>query len=118
MRRSRRAPHRSVPICWSRCTIPAIARSRAEAHYPFRVVNFTDVLAEALGRGRRTDYYKLYKTGGEMQEAVEAAREYLQSNGVKVSEDTIAALSDEMFNETGLSGGREGFRNALATLAT
>jgi heterodisulfide reductase subunit D len=93
------------------------ALAGAEANYPFRVVNFTDVLAEAMGRGRRTDYYKLYKTGGEMQEAVEAARVYLQSNGVKVSEDTISALTDEMFNETGLSGGRENFRKAFATLA-
>ena len=93
------------------------ALAGAEARYPFRVVNFTDVLAEALGRGRRTDYYKLYKTGGEMQQAVEAARDYLQDNGVKVSQDTIAALSDEMFNETGLSGEREDFRRAFATLA-
>jgi heterodisulfide reductase subunit D len=80
-------------------------------------VNFTDVLAEALGRGRRTDFYKLYKTGGEMQEAVEAARDYLQSNGVKVSPDTIAALSDEMFAETGISGGPESFRQAFTELA-
>jgi heterodisulfide reductase subunit D len=93
------------------------ALAGAEAQYPFRVVNFTDVLAEALGRGRRTDFYKLYKTGGEMQEAVEAARDYLQSNGVKVSPDTIAALSDEMFAETGISGGPESFRQAFTELA-
>jgi len=90
----------------------------AEAHYPFRVVNFTDVLAEALGRGRRTDFYKLYKTGGEMREAVEAARLYLQSNGIKVSPATIAALTDEMFGETGLNGSPDAFRKAFTTLAT
>ncbi len=93
------------------------ALAGAEATYPFRVVNFTDVLAEALGRGRRTDFYKLYKTGGEMQEAVEAARVYLQSNGVKVSPDTIAALTDEMFGETGLTGSPDAFRKAFTTLA-
>jgi heterodisulfide reductase subunit D len=93
------------------------ALAGAEAHYPFRVVNFTDVLAEALGRGRRTDFYKLYKTGGEMQEAVEAARDYLQSNGVKVNPETIAALSDEMFGETGISGGPDSFRKAFSQLA-
>jgi Fe-S oxidoreductase len=93
------------------------ALAGAEARYPFRVVNFTDVLAEALGRGRRTDFYKLYKTGGEMAEAVAAARDYLQSNGVKVSPETISALSDEMFGETGLSGGPDGFRTAFAGLA-
>jgi Fe-S oxidoreductase len=93
------------------------ALAGAEAQYPFRVVNFTDVLAEALGRGRRTDFYKLYKTGGEMQEAVQAARDYLQSNGVKVSPETIAALSDEMFAETGISGGPDAFRKEFASLA-
>jgi Fe-S oxidoreductase len=93
------------------------ALAGAEATYPFRVVNFTDVLAEALGRGRRTDFYKLYKTGGEMQEAVEAARIYLQSNGVTVSPETIAALTEEMFGETGLTGSPDAFRTAFTTLA-
>jgi heterodisulfide reductase subunit D len=93
------------------------ALAGAEAKYPFRVVNFTDVLAEALGRGQRTDFYKMYKSGGEMQEAVEAARDYLQSNGITVSKDHIAALSDEMFNETGLSAGPDGFRKAFASVA-
>ncbi len=92
------------------------ALAGAEAQYPFRVVNFTDVVAEALGRGRRADFYKLYKKGGDMQEAVEAARAYLQDNGVTISQDTIAALSDEMFGETGLSGGAENFRKAFADL--
>ncbi len=93
------------------------ALAGAEAHYPFRVANFTDVLAEALGRGGRTDFYKLYKSGGEMAEAVEAARTHLESNGVRVSEVTIAALTDEMFAETGLAGAPEPFRDAFAKLA-
>ena len=46
----------------------------AEALYPLRVVNFTDVIAEALGRGGHPDYYQLYKKGGAMDEAVAAAR--------------------------------------------
>jgi heterodisulfide reductase subunit D len=93
------------------------ALAGAEAGYPFRVVNFTDVLAEALGRGGRTDFYKLYKSGGEMAEAVEAARHHLESNGVRVSEETIAALTDEMFAETGLAGSPRPFREAFAKLA-
>ncbi len=40
------------------------ALSGAEAIYPLRVVNFTDILAEALGRGGHPDYYQLYKKGG------------------------------------------------------
>ena len=51
--------------------------SGAEAHYPFAVKNFTDLLAEALGTGGRHDYYKQYKRGGEMDEAIAAAKSYL-----------------------------------------
>ena len=49
--------------------------SGAEAHYPFAVKNFTDLMAEALGLGGRHDYYKQYKRGGEMDEAIAAARD-------------------------------------------
>ncbi|MBS0559872.1 MAG: (Fe-S)-binding protein [Proteobacteria bacterium] len=93
------------------------ALAGAEALYPFRVMNFTDVIAEALGRGGRTDYYKLYKTGGDMAQAVADARDYLESNGVKVSRETIDALTAEMFNEAGFAGDREVFRSALAGVA-
>ena len=47
------------------------ALAGAEAIYPLKVVNFTDVLAEALGRGGHPDYYRLYKQGGAMDEAVQ-----------------------------------------------
>ena len=50
------------------------ALAGAEAVYPLKVVNFTDVIAEALGRGGHPDYYRLYKQGGAMDEAVAAAR--------------------------------------------
>jgi hypothetical protein len=52
-----------------------------------------------------------------MAEAVEAARRHLESNGVRVSEATIAALTDEMFAETGLAGSPRPFREAFAKLA-
>src|SRR4029079_9486304 len=42
------------------------ALAGAEAVYPLKVVNFTDVIAEALGRGGHPDYYRLYKQGGAM----------------------------------------------------
>ncbi len=93
------------------------ALAGAEAAYPFRMVNFTDVLAEALGLGGRTDFYKQYQTGGEMVEAVAAARVHLESNGIKVSDAAVAALGDEMFGETGLAGPKEGFTRAFSALA-
>src|SRR6185437_1564692 len=92
------------------------ALAGAEAHYPFRVANFTDILAEALGRGSHPDYFKMYKSGGEMAEAVDAARRYLESNGIRVSKASLAAIGDEIFAETGLAGPKEDFAGAFAEM--
>ena len=94
------------------------ALAGAEAVYPsLKVVNFTDVLAEALGRGGHPDYYRLYKEGGAMDEAVAAARKFLQSNDVKVDEASVQSLTADIFNETGIAGGREAFAQAFTALA-
>ncbi len=93
------------------------ALAGAEAVYPLKVVNFTDVLAEALGRGGHPDYYRLYKKGGAMDEAVAAARRFLQDNGVRVDESSVQSLTADIFNETGLGGPRDAFRDAFTTLA-
>ena len=93
------------------------ALSGAEAIYPLRVVNFTDILAEALGRGGHPDYYQLYRKGGAMDEAVAAARGFLLGNGVKVDENAVKSLTADIFNETGLGGSREAFAAAFTALA-
>jgi heterodisulfide reductase subunit D len=93
------------------------ALAGAEANYPLRVVNFTDVLAEALGRGGHPDYYQLYKKGGSMDEAVAAAAKFLQDNGVKLEPGSVQSLTADIFNETSLSGSREAFAQAFTTLA-
>ncbi len=93
------------------------ALAGAEALYPLRVVNFTDILAEAMGRGGHADYYRLYKRGGAMDEAVAAARRFLEDNGVAVSPAAIEQLTAEIFDETGLAGDRAAFAAAFGALA-
>ncbi len=94
------------------------ALSGAEAIYPsLKVVNFTDVLAEALGRGGHPDYYQLYKQGGAMDEAVKAARGFLENNGVRIDENAVKSLTADIFNETGVGGPREAFVEAFTALA-
>jgi Fe-S oxidoreductase len=93
------------------------ALSGAEAAYPIKVVNFTDVLAEALGRGGHPDYYQLYKKGGAMDEAVAAAARFLQDNGVKLEPGSVQSLTADIFNETGLGGARDSFAQAFTALA-
>jgi heterodisulfide reductase subunit D len=93
------------------------ALSGAEARYAFAVKNFTDLLAEALGAGGRHDFYKQYKRGGEMDEAIAAARSYLAENGVALDEASVKALTAEIFNETGIAGDRAQFESAFTALA-
>jgi heterodisulfide reductase subunit D len=94
------------------------ALSGAEAVYPsLKVVNFTDVIAEALGRGGHPDYYQLYKKGGAMDEAVSAARKFLENNGVRLNEASVQSLTADIFNETGLGGPRDAFVQAFSGLA-
>ncbi|MBX9945802.1 MAG: (Fe-S)-binding protein [Reyranella sp.] len=94
------------------------ALAGAEAVYSsLRVVNFTDILAEALGRGGHPDYYRLYKAGGAMDEAVAAARRFLTDNGVRVDEASVQSLTADIFNETGLAGSREAFARGFGALA-
>jgi hypothetical protein len=52
-----------------------------------------------------------------MDEAVTAARRFLQSNGVEVDEASVRSLTAEIFNETGLAGPREAFANAFTEFA-
>lgn len=93
------------------------ALAGAEAVYPsLKVVNFTDVIAEALGRGGHPDYYRLYKQGGAMDEAVAAARKFLANNGVTVDAASVQSLTADIFNETGVDGGREAFAKAFGGL--
>ena len=94
------------------------ALAGAEAVHPgLTVVNFTDVLAEALGRGGHPDYYRLYKRGGAMDEAVAAARRFLSDNGVRIDETSVKSLTADIFDETGIAGGREAFASAFMGLA-
>ena len=93
------------------------ALAGAEAVYPIKVVNFTDVIAGALGHGGHPDYYQLYKRGGAMDEAVAAARRFLEDNGVRVDEGSVQSLTADIFNETGIAGPREAFQQAFVGLA-
>ena len=88
----------------------------AEAHYPFQVRNFTELLAEAVGRGGHPDNFKRFKTGHDLDEAILAARRYLRQNGVRVGPEQMEALGVAMFEELGPAGDKVRVIKALASL--
>ena len=93
------------------------ALAGAEAIYPLKVVNFTDVLAEALGRGGHPDYYRLYKQGGAMDEAVRPRAASCRTTACASTRPRWQSLTADIFNETGLAGSREAFAQAFTALA-
>ena len=66
--------------------------------------------------GKRPDHESTQQ-GGAMDEAVAAARRFLQDNGVRVDEASVQSLTADIFNETGLAGSREAFAEAFTALA-
>ncbi len=89
----------------------------AEAHYPFEVRNFTELLAEAVGRGGHPDNFKRFKSGRDLDHAIVAARDYLQQNGVRVGREQLEALGVMMFAEPGLVGDKSRTIHRLISLA-
>jgi len=89
----------------------------AEATYPFQVRNFTELLAESVGRGGHPDNYKRFKSGHELDQALAAARGYLEQNGVKVDKAQMEALGVVMFSDLGPAGDPAPTKAALLSLA-
>jgi hypothetical protein len=52
-----------------------------------------------------------------MDEAVKAARGFLENNGVRIDENAVKSLTADIFNETGIGGPREAFAEAFGALA-
>jgi len=52
-----------------------------------------------------------------MDEAVKAARGFLENNGVRIDENAVKSLTADIFSETGIGGPREAFVEAFGALA-
>jgi len=96
-------------------TVPPMAIDRTLLRQA--ILNLVKNGLEALGRGGHPDYYRLYKAGGAMDEAVAAARTFLTNNGVRIDEASVQSLTADIFNETGLAGSREAFAQAFMAMA-
>lgn len=71
----------------------------------FAVLNFTDLLAQALGRAPHEDRLQQFSLTNEWQAIVREARPYLEANGLDIDPAWLAAHGPEIFSVAEFRGG-------------
>lgn len=71
----------------------------------FEVLNFTDLLAQAVGMAPHRDQLKQYKLMEDWQSIVAEAQPYLKSNGIEVDSRWLEANGAEIFKVAEFQGG-------------
>lgn len=75
----------------------------------FDVVNWTDLLVEALGAEPHRDISKHYRMQEDWALIAEEGEVYLKANGVEISRDWLTEILPEVFAQTEFKGGLECF---------
>jgi heterodisulfide reductase subunit D len=76
-----------------------------EKHGAFEVLNFTDLLAEAIGVVPHRDMLKTYRLADDWGMIAEQAMPYLRANGMTISADWLKAHGPEIFASAEFKGG-------------
>jgi hypothetical protein len=84
----------------------------AEKDGGFRVVNFTDVLVEALGATPHDDVLKRYRLADELRMVVDEGLPYLRANGIDIDRERLEAMLPELFTLAEFRGGLNCFASA------
>lgn len=87
----------------------------AEGVARFEVLNFTDLLVEALGATPHTDRLKHYKLLQDWKSIVDEALPYLQANGMNIDPAWLERYGRELFASTEFKGGLECVDSAMPT---
>ncbi|MFL6790597.1 MAG: (Fe-S)-binding protein [Bradyrhizobium sp.] len=75
----------------------------------FDVLNFTDVLVEAIGGIPHRDLLKSYKLSGDWEWIVAQAQPLLRANGIELSDDWLKKFGPEIFASAEFRGGLDCF---------
>ncbi len=81
----------------------------AAAQYPLNVLNYTDLISEALGRPSYTDIYGTLARVDTMDTIIETVHQLLKENGVEPNHSQIELVANQMFGEPGFYGSKEEF---------
>lgn len=77
----------------------------AEKEGRFRILNFTDLLVEALGGVPHEDRFKRYRLADDLKMVVEEGLPYLRANGIDVEPGVLEQILPELFALAEFRGG-------------
>jgi heterodisulfide reductase subunit D len=81
----------------------------AEKTGGFRVLNYTDLLVEALGATPHQDVYKRMRLMDDWKMIVEEAEPYLRANGVEFDREFLESILPDVFRMAEFTGGLDCF---------
>ena len=83
--------------------------SGLEAGGKFQVMNWTDLLVQALGQQPHDDISKRYRMQDDWDMVLDEGEIYLKANGIDMDRDWLKELLPEIFGQTEFKGGLEAF---------
>ena len=83
--------------------------SGLEAEGKFQVLNWTDLLVQALGQQPHDDVSKRYRMQDDWDMVLDEGEIYLKANGIDMDRDWLKSLLPEIFAQTEFKGGLEEF---------
>jgi heterodisulfide reductase subunit D len=82
---------------------------RAEHEGGFRVLNYTDLLVEALGAAPHDDVFKRLRLIDDWTMVVDEAEPYLRANGIDFDREFLEKILPEVFRMAEFTGGLDCF---------
>lgn len=79
----------------------------SEAAGRHRVLNFTDLLVEALGERPHPDHNKHYQLENDLETTIAEAQPYLRANGIEISDEWLRTWLNDIFSSQEFKGGLE-----------
>lgn len=83
--------------------------SGLEAAGDFEVLNWTDILVQALGQQPHDDISKRYRMQNDWDMVLDEGEIYLKANGIDMDRDWLKSLLPDIFGQTEFKGGLEEF---------
>ncbi len=80
-----------------------------EAGGRFEVLNWTDLLVQALGHAPHDDVSKRYRMQNDWDMVLDEGEIYLKANGINMDRDWLKSLLPEIFAQSEFKGGLEAF---------